>query len=169
MAALPFDRESVGRLYVAKGRNHRKAIAVLLGQSADLKRVSSNPGKMAEELARALWPGPLTLVVPGHPDLPKEISPRRTIGVRIPDHPVALEILNTTGPLAVTSANLSGEQNTTTADQVLAQLDGRIHLILDGGPAPGGMPSTVVDCTRQKPVILRPGPITLETLLAALS
>jgi L-threonylcarbamoyladenylate synthase len=84
------------------------------------------------------------------------------VGVRIPDHPVALDLLRLSGPLAVTSANLSGQKTTTTAQQVFDQLKGRIHLILDGGPSPGGVPSTVVDCTGDKLVLLRPGPISLD-------
>jgi tRNA A37 threonylcarbamoyladenosine synthetase subunit TsaC/SUA5/YrdC len=80
---------------------------------------------------------------------------------------VALALLQTTGPLAVTSANLSGMANTTTAEEVLAQLAGRIDLILDGGETPGGMPSTVVDMTGEEPVILRAGPITETQLLDA--
>ena len=87
----------------------------------------------------------------------------------MPDHPVALALLRQIGPLAVTSANLSGGENARTAQQVLAQLDGKIHLILDGGAVPGGVPSTVVDCTVLEPVIVRAGPISREMLLEALS
>jgi len=86
----------------------------------------------------------------------------------MPDHLLTLELLNHTGPMAVTSANLSGASNATTAQQVFDQLNGRIPLILDGGQTPGGQPSTVVDCTGDRPVILRQGPITLTQLLAAL-
>ena len=89
--------------------------------------------------------------------------------MRVPDHPVALALMGKTGPLAVTSANLSGKENTNTAKAVLKQLDGRIHLILDGGRSPGGVPSTVVDCTTPQPKILRAGPLTELDLLSALS
>ena len=123
---------------------------------------------MAMRLAQRFWPGPLTLVVAGHPSLPANLSPRPTVGVRMPDHPVALTLLRRAGPLAVTSANLSGAPNASTAQEVLAQLQGRVALILDGGKTPGGLPSTVLDCTGSQPVILRQGPITLEQIYAVL-
>ncbi len=123
---------------------------------------------LAHKLAEAFWPGPLTLVVPVHPRLPKNLSPLPTVGVRMPNHPDALALLESCGPLAVTSANLSGQENTTNAAQVYAQLAGRIPLILDGGTTPGGEPSTVVDCTSPEPAILRSGPISLEEIRAIL-
>ena len=104
----------------------------------DLEKVAHQPSVGAMKLAQAFWPGPLTLVVPRHPDLPDNLAPRPTFGVRIPDHPVALELLRKAGPLAVTSANLSGQDNTSTAEEVLVQLGGRVHLVLDGGQTPGG-------------------------------
>jgi L-threonylcarbamoyladenylate synthase len=100
--------------------------------------------------------------------LPEILSPNPTIGVRVPDHEVALKLLSITGPLGVTSANISGQENTTTADEVLEQLDGRIHLLIDGGPSPGSVPSTVVDCTGSEPVILRSGPISMADIEAAI-
>ncbi len=86
----------------------------------------------------------------------------------MPDHPIALALLRLIGPLAVTSANRSGKDNTNTAEEVMAQLSGRIHLILDGGRSPGGVPSTVVDCTGPELAVLRPGPISLEMMQKAL-
>lgn len=164
LAALVSTSETIEKLFTIKDRPQDRAIAVLLGRSSDLFLVTQNPSPAALRLAKKFWPGPLTLVVPKHPEIPESISPRPTIGVRIPDHPLALALLQAVGPLAVTSANLSGQANTTTAAEVLAQLDGRIDLILDGGKTPGGQPSTVVDMTGEAPVILRPGPIT-ETQL----
>ncbi len=169
LGAWPFAPEMLERLFVVKGRNHTKAIAVLIGQASDLDQVSWEPNETAIRLSKSLWPGPITLIVPRHPDLPGTISPSSTIGVRIPNHPVALKLLQLTGPLAVTSANLSGEANTLTARQVYAQLGNRIHLILDGGKTPGEIPSTVVDCMTDLPKILRPGPITMADLEAVLS
>jgi tRNA A37 threonylcarbamoyladenosine synthetase subunit TsaC/SUA5/YrdC len=87
----------------------------------------------------------------------------------MPDHPVALALLNQTGPLAVTSANLSGGPDSLTAQEVHQQLAGRIRLILDGGRSPGGAPSTVVDCTGPQPRLLRPGPISMKDILQALA
>ncbi len=169
LATLPFNAEYVERLYIAKGRSSDRAIAILLGNTSQLPQVSNGMGELAMRLAERFWPGPLTLIVPRSQKLPDILSPTPTIGLRIPDHPFALSLLRTVGPLAVTSANLSGKENTTTAQDVLAQLDGRIHLILDGGRTPGGVPSTVVDCTREEPVVLREGPIPLVELKSILS
>jgi L-threonylcarbamoyladenylate synthase len=169
IGAAIFDQESVRRLYVVKGRNTTKAIAVLLSDPDELEQLTPTLGTSGSRLAQAFWPGPLTLVVPKRPNLPEMLSPLETIGVRIPDHPVALALLRLTGPLAVTSANLSGAANTLTAQEVYDQLNGRIHLILDGGKTKGHLPSTVVDSSGPEPVILRPGPITLDQLQAALA
>ncbi|MBI4732196.1 MAG: L-threonylcarbamoyladenylate synthase, partial [Chloroflexi bacterium] len=116
--------------------------------------------EMALTLAARYWPGPLTLVIPKHPALPEAVSAAPTVGVRVPDHAAARALLQAAGPLAVTSANLSGRSSASTAEEVLAQLGGRIPLILDGGKTPGGVPSTVVDCLGAEPKILREGPIS---------
>lgn len=168
IGALAHIPAAIGALYAVKGRQRAKAIPVLIGHLADLDRIAVDVPSTARILAERFWPGPLTIIVPRHPDLPFELSPLPTIGVRIPNHPVALALLRLTGPLAVTSANLSGEANTQTADQVAAQLGGRIALILDGGRTPGGQPSTVVDPSGGKLVILRAGPLSRADLLAVL-
>ena len=168
LATLPFQEEYIERLYIAKGRNSDRAIAVLLGDYNQLERVARDIGETARRWAQAFWPGPLTLIVPSNDSIPKILSPVPTIGVRIPDHPVALSLLRLVGPLAVTSANLSGQANTNSAQEVYDQLEGRIHLILDGGRSPGGVPSTVVDCTTVEPAILRQGPLSLEDLMRKL-
>lgn len=168
VGVLASDPEAIERLFIAKGRDFDKAIAVLLGDADQLPQVTLDLPGSAARLASAFWPGALTLVVSRHPDLPEILSPRPTIGVRVPDHPVARELLRRAGPMAVSSANLSGAPNTTTALEVAAQLGGRIQLILDGGRTPGGSPSTVVDCTGEQPVILRQGPISEQALQVAL-
>lgn len=160
LAALPFHEAYVERLYVIKGRNSTRAIALLISELSELEKVSVATSELAIKLAEQFWPGPLTLVVPRHPDLPEVLAPLPTVGVRVPDHPVALNLLGITGPLAVTSANLSGQESTKTAQEALLQLQGRVDLIIDGGRSPGGVPSTVVDCTTPDLKILRPGPIT---------
>lgn len=104
------------------------------------------------------------MIVPRKNSLPELISNTDRIGIRIPDHPVALKILNEYGPLATTSANLSGKPNTRTAQEVYKQLESRVPLILDGGECPGGIPSTVVDCSNDEPVILREGPISEQEI-----
>lgn len=159
----------IARLYQVKGRETSKAIPVLVSSPADLELVGQGVGEMAKRLSERFWPGPLTLVVPKHPNLPEILSPEPTIGVRMPDHPVALALLRQAGPLAVTSANLSGGDSAVTAQEVLVQLGGLIPLILDGGRTPGGSPSTVVDCCGPVLSILRPGPVSLEDMMRVLA
>lgn len=168
LGALAFNAESVDRLYAIKGREHSKAIAVLIGSPEDLPHIASGPSQAAQQLAQRFWPGPLTLVVPRSTRLPEVLSQSETIGIRIPDHEVARKLLAAAGPMAVTSANLSGQANTRTAQEVLDQLEGRIHLIIDGGPTPGDTPSTVVDMTGRQPKILREGPISEAEIKKAL-
>jgi len=169
LGVLAFDQRGIDQLYAVKQRDSLKAIPILLGDPAELAQVTAGMGEIARRLAQRFWPGPLTLVVPRHPGLTPNLSPQPTIGVRMPDHSVALNLLRLTGPLAVTSANQSDGESAATALEVFAQLGGRIPLILDGGKTPGGLSSTVVDCTGPEPVILRPGPISMEQILAALS
>lgn len=168
LAALAFDASGIDRLFLAKERQAEKAIAVLVARPADLEKVTLDMPDSARILAERFWPGPLTLVVPRHPDMPVNISPLPTIGVRMPDHPVALALLRASGPLAVTSANLSGQPSATNAQEVLLQLGGRVDIIIDSGETAGGVPSTVVDCTASIPKILRLGPISQADLDQAL-
>lgn len=169
LAAAAFNPTAIKQLYRVKGRQSTKAIAVLIGNPGALEQVTDNINSIARQLAEHFWPGPLTLVVARHPSLPALLSPQPTIGVRMPNHPVALALLNLTGPLAVTSANRSGQPDATTAQEVDKQLGGRIPLILDGGPTPGGRPSTVVDSTLPELTILREGPISLAELRSSLA
>jgi L-threonylcarbamoyladenylate synthase len=169
LAALPFKAEYVERLFSAKGRSNARAIAILIGDYSDLNRVVDRLGDKPMRLAKHFWPGPLTLVVPKLQILPDALSQDGTIGIRMPDNPIALELLRSIGPLAVTSANISGKDNANTAGEVHQQLKGRVHLILDGGKTSGGVPSTVLDCISDSIKILRQGPITLEQIEAALS
>jgi L-threonylcarbamoyladenylate synthase len=169
LGSLAFDAMSVDRLYIAKGRSHEKAIAILLNGVEQLPQVAQNVSETTLQLANKFWPGPLTLVVQRHPKVPDTVSPLPTVGVRVPDHLVALKLLAMTGPLAVTSANLSGEKNPNTAKEVMEQLGGRIHMVLDGGRSPGGIPSTVVDCTTPEPEILRTGPISIRDIQKTLA
>jgi L-threonylcarbamoyladenylate synthase len=166
VGALAFNGAAVESIYAAKGRPVEKAIPVLIGDADDLAKVSAEVPEIALKLAARFWPGPLTMVVPKHPGLPEAISATATIGVRIPDHPVARALLRLAGPMAVTSANLSGQPSPSTALEVFAQLGGRIALILDGGKTPGGVPSTVVDCAGPGLQVLRTGPIPRSEILA---
>lgn len=168
VGTLAFNNSAIESIYNAKKRPIEKAIPILIGDLHDLEKVGVNIPDMALRFAARFWPGPLTCVVPKQPTLPAAISATSTVAVRIPDHSDALALLRAAGPMAVTSANISGQPSPTTAQEVYAQLNGRIPLILDGGTTPGGVPSTLVDCTGERPVVLREGPITLENLLSAL-
>jgi L-threonylcarbamoyladenylate synthase len=168
LAALPFKGEYVERLFAAKGRSSTRAIAILIGNYPDLDKVVQHIDERSMKLVKKFWPGPLTLVVPKLQSLPDALSQDETIGVRMPNHPLALALLRKIGPLAVTSANISGKDNAKSAEEVYDQLNGRVHLILDGGKSSGGVPSTVVNCVSNPPTILRQGPITLAAIKAAL-
>ncbi len=168
LGAMAFDEDAVGALYDVKERRTEKAIPLLIGDFSQLEWVASQVTAMAARLAQRFWPGPLTIVLPRHPSIPDAITPLPTVGVRIPNLASTQKLLRLTGPLAVTSANISGRSSPSTAPGVEMQLGRRIPLILDGGVTPGGTPSTVVDCTKDRPVILREGPISLKEILKAL-
>ena len=168
VGALSFDGKAVESIYAAKERPVEKAIPVLIGDTGDIHKAASEVPAMAKKLAERFWPGPLTLVVPKHIDLPESVSATNTVGIRVPDHAVARSVLRAAGPMAVTSANLSGQPSPSTAEEVYAQLNKRIALIIDGGKTPGGVPSSVVDCTGPQPRILRDGPIRFEDILTVL-
>ncbi len=159
LAAMADDAAAIERIYQVKTRSEIKAIAVLIGEISQLAQVAAAQNETARQLTGAFWPGALTVVLPRRPGLPENLSPLPTIGVRMPDHPFARRLLAQTGPLATTSANLSGGPNPRTAREVLAQLEDKIELVLDGGDAPGGIPSTVVDCTQEPFTIIRQGAI----------
>ncbi len=164
VGALAFDEKAVESIYTAKDRPVEKAIPILIGGPEDLDKVTAAIPPIAAKLAARFWPGPLTLIIPKHPKLPDVVSAEPTVGVRVPDHPVSRALLTAAGPMAVTSANISGVDSPKTAEDVNHQLNGRIPLILDGGETPGGVPSTVVNCLGTEPVILREGPITLKDI-----
>jgi L-threonylcarbamoyladenylate synthase len=168
LGAPAFAPESIERLYEIKGREHTKAIAVLIADAADLAQVAVAPSAAAMRLAERFWPGPLTLVLERNPKLPDALSPNATIGVRVPDHAVARDLLRAAGPMAVTSANRSGGRNASRAAEVLAQLEGLIELLVDGGDTPGEVASTVVDVSGEQAKLLRVGPISEEQVLNAL-
>lgn len=169
LGALVFDDNAIKSIYTAKDRPIEKAIPVLLADPVDMDKVGQEIPEIAYKLASRFWPGPLTCLIPKRPTLPESISATSTVGVRVPDHLQARALLRAAGPMAVTSANISGRANPSTANQVLAQLNGRIPLIIDGGKTPGGVPSTVVDCSTDKLKILREGPVSLEEIRLKLS
>jgi L-threonylcarbamoyladenylate synthase len=168
LGSLAFHAKAIESIYAAKQRPMEKAIPILIGDSPDLIRVADEIPLFAMKLVARFWPGPLTVIVPKKPTLPEVISATGNVGVRVPDHDVARSLLRLAGPMAVTSANISDLPSPRTAQQVSAQLSGRIAMIIDGGETPGGVPSTVVDCTGAEIQILRDGPISKEALLNAI-
>lgn len=168
VGALAFDGQAVESIYAAKDRPIEKAIPVLIGDIQDVEKVGVNIPEPARRLAARFWPGPLTILVPKRAELPDGVSATSTVGLRVPDHAVARALLHAAGPMAVTSANISGAQSPVTAQEVYEQLGGRIALIIDGGKTPGGIPSTLVDCSGEEVKILREGPISLREIRGAL-
>lgn len=159
LGALAFSEENVAALYRAKDRSPEKAVAILLADQSVVDQVADHISDVARRLMDKFWPGALTIIVPKRLDLPDAVSGGPTVGVRVPALETTRRLLALTGPLAVTSANRSGHPSPRSAAEVLAQLDGRIHAVLDGGIT-HGTPSTVIDCSRMPPAIVRAGPIT---------
>ncbi len=161
-----FNRRAVARLYEIKGRPAHMPLIAMFADSAQWRQVASARPDPAGELMRRWWPGPLTIILPARADIPPEVlGGGDTIGTRIPNLPIALQLLRQVGrPLATTSANRSGQPATTSATAVAEELGEQLDLILGGGHSPGGIASTVVDCTTTPPAILREGPITAEML-----
>ena len=151
----------IERLFRAKDRPPDRGIMLLLDDAAQAAAIGVM-GPAASALAAAFWPGGLTVVVPQRPDVPLPAvltGGAATIGLRVPDHAAPRALAAAAGPLPTTSANVSGLPEARDATEILAQLGEAVDLILDGGPAHGGLASTVVDCSGARPVILREGAI----------
>jgi L-threonylcarbamoyladenylate synthase len=155
-----FNNEAVLSLFEAKGRSRMQAVPVLISSMAQIATVTTGLSDLARPLAEKYWPGPITLVLSKNTNLAEAVSPSDTVGVRMPKHEFAKLLLDAVGPLAVTSANITGHQSLSGADEVFQAMKGKIELVIDGGKTPGQVPSTVVDCTGMKPVIIREGPIS---------
>lgn len=159
------DPDAVAELYIAKRRPPSKAIPILISEVGQLRQFVRYIPEKARPLMEAFWPGGLTLVLPKADDVPAIISDNPGIAVRMPDHPVPLELIRRLGaPLATTSANISGDEAPVTAQEVLAQLGRRVDVIVDGGMTAGGIASAVVDLTLDPPRLLRAGAIPIEAL-----
>lgn len=167
LACDPWNEQAILALYEAKQRPPEKAIPVLIGDMDQLGLVTSHVNRKAFHLAAQFWPGALTILFKKHASLPPTLSQYPSVGIRMPDHPALRSLLGETGPLATTSANLSGSANLVSANDVFAQFASRIDLVLDGGETAGDMASTVADCTGEDLVILRQGPIAAGELLSA--
>jgi L-threonylcarbamoyladenylate synthase len=170
LGAPALDAEAVARIYAAKGRPAHNPIIVHVAHVQEVSRVVADWPPAADQLAARFWPGPLTLVLPRQPSVPDIITAGlSTVGVRVPAHPVARGLIEAAGlPLAAPSANRSMQLSPTRAEHVLRGLSGRIDLMLDAGPTPGGLESTVLDLTTTPPRLLRPGLISLAELEAVL-
>jgi len=166
LGADAFDAAAVARVFAAKGRPADDPIIVHVSGIDDLAGIAASIPPVAVRLAAAFWPGPLTIVVPRGPRVPDVVTAGLdSVAVRAPSHPVARALLAAAGtPIAAPSANPFGRTSPTTAAHVLADLGDRIDVVLDGGPAPVGVESTVVDCRADPPRVLRPGGVTLEAL-----
>ncbi len=162
LVARTGDRAARARLVRIKGREGKKPFQVLVSSRHAALRMCGGLPACARKLARAFWPGPLTLVVKG--------KNGRWLGLRVPDHPVAAALLRRCGgSLVATSANRSGEKDAATAAEVISALGGRVDILLDGGPAQRRKPSTVVKCDGENWSILREGAIKRSTILRLLA
>ncbi|HEY0796534.1 MAG TPA: L-threonylcarbamoyladenylate synthase [Acidisarcina sp.] len=168
LGANALNEAAVARIFEAKQRPAWDPLIVHVSDEEMLLQVARGISACARSLMDAFWPAPLTLLVPKHPDLhPIVTAGRPRVGVRMPAHPVAIELLRTAGvPIAAPSANLFGHVSPTSASHVLDDLNGRIDAVLDGGETQHGLESTVVDTCETPAIVYRPGVISLEQIAA---
>jgi len=165
LAADAFSADAVQRLVSAKGRGRDMPPPVLIGAPATLEALAIEVPAWLRAMTAELWPGPLTVVCREQPSLNWDLGDtRQTVAVRVPNHDVALAVLKATGPLAVSSANVTGDPAATTIDDAERMLGDAVAVYLDAGTSPGGMASTILDVTAATPRILREGPIGLDVL-----
>lgn len=170
LACDALNAEAVNRVYEIKDRPNENPLIIHLADWSDLGKVALSWPAVAEKLAQAYWPGPLTLVLPRHPDVPMETTGgRETVAVRIPRHHVAREVIKAAGcPVAAPSANVFMGLSPTKAYDIDPVIQVEVDIILDGGPCEVGLESTVVDLTEEHPVILRPGGVGRAEIQALL-
>jgi L-threonylcarbamoyladenylate synthase len=171
LGAVASRERAVKRLFEAKERSADRPLPIFVASPADVDSLATEVSPAARRLMETFWPGGLTLVLRRRPRFHyPALAGGDTVAVRVPAHPVALELLCRVGePLTGTSANLSGRPGPRTAGEVRRQLGGRVDLIVDGGPCAGGVESTVVDCSVDPPQVLREGAVPPERVAAALS
>lgn len=164
-----FNTAAVTGLLAAKGRGRDMPVPVLVGSWTTVDGLLSYVTSDTRNLIEAFWPGGLTLIVEHAPSLAWDLGDARgTVGIRMPLHPVALELLEITGPMAVSSANRTKMAPPTTVQQAYDQLGESVSVYLDGGEVPIGLPSTIVDLTGDQPRIVREGAVSIESLKAVL-
>lgn len=161
-----FNDAAVARIYQLKGRPSQMPLIAMIAEVAEWTKVARSVSPIALRYMNLWWPGPLTIIIPARVDIPEMVlGGGETIGIRIPDNGDALELLHLfQQPLATTSANISGHPAAINAQEVQAQFAGQVDLILDAGQTLVGLASTVVDCSGDRPIVLREGPITREML-----
>ncbi|GAA2323307.1 L-threonylcarbamoyladenylate synthase [Streptomyces caniferus] len=165
IGADAFSAEAVGDLLEAKGRGRGMPSPVLVGSPNTLHGLVTDFSEQAWELVDAFWPGALTLVAKHQPSLTWDLGETRgTVAVRMPLHPVAIELLTEFGPMAVSSANLTGHPSPQDCDAAQEMLGDSVSVYLDGGPTPAAVPSSIVDVTGKVPVLLREGALSAEEL-----
>src|SRR5450755_1109066 len=165
IGADAFTSWAVSRLLAAKGRGRDMPPPVLVGTVRAANALVDDMGAFGQDLIDQFWPGGLTLVCRSSPTLAWDLGDTRgTVAVRMPLHAVALDLLKRTGPMAVSSANRTGQPAATTADEALDQLGDSVAVYLDGGPCPGGVASTIIDLTGSVPRLLRAGVIPMDRL-----
>ena len=167
LAARADRRDAVEAIFRVKGRPLDNPLIVHAADADQALSLGRAVPAYAKRLAERFWPGPITLVLESAQDWPWVQAGHRTIAVRVPEPLYLRRLIRQVGPLAAPSANRSGRPSPTTAHHCLHDLGGRIPFIVDGGPSPGGVESTVVDCTGPEPAILRPGPVTAEDVEVA--
>jgi L-threonylcarbamoyladenylate synthase len=164
-----FSGDAVRALLAAKHRGPDMPVPVLVGSWSTIDGLVLGVPKSARDLIEAFWPGGLSLVLPHAPSLAWDLgNTLGTVMLRMPLHPVALELLREVGPMAVSSANISGSAPATTADEAQAQLGDTVGVYLDGGPSGEPVASTIVDLTADAPRILREGAVTSEAVAEVL-
>ncbi len=170
LGADALNEDAVRKVFLAKERPADDPLIVHIAHAQQLAQLARQIPQRAWDLAERFWPGPLTLVLPKTDRVPSVTTGGLdTVAVRMPSHPVAKRLIERSGvPIAAPSANRFGRPSPTTAQHVWEDLNGRIDLILDGGPTPIGVESTVLDMTQDPPMVLRPGGVTLEELRAVL-
>lgn len=165
IGADAFSARAVATLLAAKGRGRNMPPPVLVARPETLDGLAAEVSEDARALAAAFWPGPLTIIARAQPSLTWDLGETRgTVALRMPDDPIALDLLARTGPLAVSSANRSGNPAASTAGQAREQLGDAVEVYLDGGSRGDNVPSTIVDCTGQTAVVVRAGALSLERL-----
>lgn len=165
IAADAFSRSAVQRLLDAKGRGREMPPPVLVGATTTLEALVDQVPAWLRAMVEEFWPGPLTVICREQPSLTWDLGDTRgTVAVRMPDHPVAIEVLMRTGPLAVSSANVTGEPAATTAEAASAMLAASVEVYLDGGESRLAVPSTILDATASPPRVVRAGSIDLASL-----